>query len=153
MPKNAQQGAASKGKKGKHGPSTSSSAARLVKLVTLLLFMGELGFAVVLVVDVGATLIGHVRFGDTTFAGMFAKVSDRVWDRDVPQPKAVKKQAAAAPTKAPPPGSTTSPTSKAATRAPANAPRPEDYARHLADAVDPEVQAARVRLDQLLTRF
>ena len=120
--------------------------ARLFKLITLLVFMAVLGFAVVLVVDVGASLLGSVRFGQVTFADLVAKLSDRVFDRDVPQPRPAKKSVAkAAPT-------TTAKPAASAARAPMPAPRPEAYARHV-EAVDPEVQAARQRLDQLLNRL
>ena len=127
-----------RGKKGK--ASAPSAAARLVKLVLLLAFMAVLGFAVVLVVDVGVTLVGSVRFGQTTFADLFDKVSDRVLDRDVPQARPAKKV-------------TKPKTTTTTTRAPLAAPPPEDYARHVGDAVDPEVQAAKQRLDQLLNRL
>ncbi|MDP2342116.1 MAG: hypothetical protein Q8O67_14255 [Deltaproteobacteria bacterium] len=145
-PKASAPSARGKGKKGK--PPSSSPAARLFKLVSLLVLMAVLGFAVVLVVDVGVTLIGNVRFGQATFSELFGKVADRVFDRDVPQPRPAKKI---------PAKTTTTTTARApvppAARAPVAAPRPEDYARHVQEPVEPEVQAAKARLDQLLNRL
>jgi hypothetical protein len=149
-PKTASKKASAPSGRGKKQKTSSSSAARLFKLVSLLVMMAVLGFAVVLVVDVGVTLLGNVRFGQVTFADLFAKVSDRVFDRDVPQPRPVK--AVKTPAKTVAPTTTTTARSPAA-RAPAAAPRPEDYARHVEDRVDPEVAAARARLDQLLNRL
>ncbi len=118
---------------------------RAFKLVMLLAFMAVLGFAVVLVGDVGVSLLGNVRFGQVTFGDLFGKFSDRVLDRDLPQAKPLRPQPKTPTTTGP-----QEPTTTKRARAPLPAPRPEDYARHTADADDPQVQAARARLDQLL---
>ena len=145
-----------KGKKGKKGKLSANPIARLFKLIVLLGFMAVMGFALVLIADVGASLVGNVKFGDITFRDLVDKVSDRVLDRDVPEPK--KKPApkvTPAPTTKKPSSSSTTP-SKPETpeppRAPLQAPSPEDYARHVEPRVDPEVEQARARLDALLNR-
>lgn len=133
-----------KGKAKKASTSSAGPVARLMKLVLLLAFMAFLGFAAVLILDVGSTLIGGIRFGDITFADLFDKVSDRVFDRDVPEPK---RKTAKPPTpqkpKAPSPP-------RESARAPAPAPSPEAYADHVAPVRDPEVEQAKQRLNDLL---
>lgn len=121
----------------------------------LLALMAVLGFALVLIADVGQNLVGGVRFGDITFKDLVDKVKDRVLDRDVPEPK--KKAAAKTTPKAERPraGGRTTPTTDTATptqRAPLQAPSPDDYVRHVEPRVDPEVEQARARLDALLNR-
>lgn len=144
-----------KGKSKKASASSANPIARGFKLIVLLGVMAAVGFALVLVVDVGASLAGRVPFfkdgrGDVTFADLFDKVSDRVFDRDVPEPKkTTPKTVKTAPTKT---TSSTKPELKApeTTRAPEKAPSPEDYAKHTAPQKDPEVEQAKQRLDALL---
>jgi hypothetical protein len=98
-----------------------------------------IGFFVVLVVDVTSSLVGRVKFGETSMQDLWGKVVDRVLDRDVPRvqdakPKNIERSA-------PPP------------RAPLPAARPEDDARHVERAPDPQVEDARQRLDDLLQRL
>ena len=81
--------AASSGRGGKgkgKGKAKSSPAARFFKLIVLLGFMACLGFGIVLVLDVGMTLIGGIHLGQITFAELVDKVHDRVFDKDVPEP-------------------------------------------------------------------
>lgn len=140
---------AGKGLKGKAKKAGSTNPiARGFKLVVLLGLMAVVGFALVLVVDVGASIVGRARFGEITFADLFDKVSDRVLDRDVPEPKKKDPAKAAAqktttttkPEAAPPKTSST----------PQKAPSPEDYAKHVEPQQDPEVEQAKQRLDALL---
>ena len=122
---------------------------RLFKFCVLLVVMAVLGFSVVLVADVGLTVVGGMKFGQITFAQLVDKIEDRFFDRDVPLPKprADKKTAAAKPS-SPAPSS-----SPAVERAPVEAPRPDEYARHLEPRPDPEVEAARDRLNDLLKKL
>lgn len=127
--------------------------------MVLLGFMACLGFGIVLVLDVGMTLIGGIHLGQITFAELVDKVHDRVFDKDVPEP--AKKKAEAAKPKAKKPSPSSSPTSAAApvaapAEAPAEpraelpAPAPSEYAREAAPRQDVEVVEARERLDRLL---
>jgi hypothetical protein len=142
--------AKAKGNAKQRSTSSPSLVVRFFRLVSLLACMAVLGFALVLVADVGLTLVGGMRFGQITFAQLFDKVQDRVLDRDVPKP--VPK---AAPRKAAPPVTSPATPSAAPTteRAPEAAPRPDEYAKHLEQRPDPEVEAARDRLNDLLKRL
>jgi hypothetical protein len=149
--KPAPKGRGAKGKAKERSTSSPSLLVRFFRLVSLLACMAVLGFAIVLVADVGLTLVGGMRFGQITFAQLFDKVQDRVLDRDVPKP--VPK---AAPRKAPAPvtsPATTPGATPATERAPEAAPRPDEYAKHLEQRPDPEVEAARDRLNDLLKRL
>lgn len=128
--------------KGEAGPS--SFLARIFKFVVLLAFMAVLGFSIVLIADVGLTLVGGMRFGQITFAELLDKVQDRFLDRDLPAPKP--KAAKKAP-------STTAAKAPTSERAPEAAPRPDEYARQLEHRPDPEVEAARDRLNDLLKKL
>jgi type IV secretory pathway VirB10-like protein len=135
------------GARGGKGPS---GILRLVKLGVLVGAFLVIGFFAVLVVDVGMSLVGKVRLGETTVTELWDKVVDRVLDRDVPKapdpPKAQPRPAKPAP----PPKPVT------AERAPLPAARPEDDARHVEErpaARDPEVEQARRRLDEILGRL
>ncbi len=143
------------GGRGKKGKATSSPAARFFKLIVLLGFMACLGFGIVLVLDVGMTLIGGIHLGQITFAELVDKVHDRVFDKDVPEP-AKKRTEAKKPT-AKKPASNTSSAPVAADRADAPEPRaelpapaPSEYAKEAAPRQDVEVVEARERLDRLL---
>jgi hypothetical protein len=131
---------------GRDKETRASLPARLLKFVLLLAFMAVLGFSVVLVVDVGLTLVGGMRFGQITFAELFDKVGDRLFDRDLPAPKprATRKAPTTTPAPAPAP---------VADRAPATAPRPDEYGQRLQHRPDPEIEAARDRLDDLLRKL
>ncbi len=144
------------GKKGK-GKAKSSPAARFFKLIVLLGFMACLGFGIVLVLDVGMTLIGGIHLGQITFAELVDKVHDRVFDKDVPEPAKKKPEAPKAKAKKPVSSSTTSaPVAAAPADAPAEpraelpAPAPSEYAKEAAPRQDVEVVEARERLDRLL---
>jgi hypothetical protein len=146
-------GAASKGRgagkaRGKGGKSSSPSLLlRMFKFGVLLVVMAVLGFSVVLVADVGLTVVGGMKFGQITFAQLVDKIEDRFFDRDVPLPKPkADKKASEAKASSPAPV-------KAAERAPVAAPRPDEYVRHLEPRPDPEVDAARDRLNDLLKRL
>jgi hypothetical protein len=138
-----------RGKGGKGGRSSSPSLLlRMFKFGVLLVVMAVLGFSVVLVADVGLTVVGGMKFGQITFAELVDKIEDRLFDRDVPlpKPKADKKASEAKASSSPAPV-------KAAERAPIAAPRPDEYARHLEPRPDPEVEAARDRLNDLLKKL
>lgn len=141
-------GKAGKGKKGKGRSAPASPLARAFKLVLLIAMMASLGFAVVLVADVGFKLVGGMKFGQITFAELIDKVQDRVFDHDVPEAKK-KPTPAPKPTKprSSPPSSAPSST---ADRAPLPAPRADEYVKAIEPRPDPEVEQARARLDQLL---
>ena len=139
----------SKGKKATAGP-----VARFFKLIVLLSFMMMLGFGVVLVVDVGLTLVGGIHLGSITFAELVDKVEARVFDRDLPGPTKKKTEAtprAKARTKVAPSAAPTTTTAPVITdRAELPAPSPDDYAKAVAPRKDVEVVEARARLDRLL---
>ena len=147
------------GKKGK-GKAKSSPAARFFKLIVLLGFMACLGFGIVLVLDVGMTLIGGIHLGQITFAELVDKVHDRVFDKDVPEPAKKKAEAQKPKPKKPASTSTTSASSSAPVAAPVEAPAepraelpapaPSEYAKEAAPRQDVEVVEARERLDRLL---
>lgn len=143
------------GKKGK-GKAKSSPAARFFKLMVLLGFMACLGFGIVLVLDVGMTLLGGVHLGQITFAELVDKVHDRVFDKDVPEPTRKKAEAAKPKAKKPSPAPSTTPTLAPVAELPAEpraelpAPPPSEYAKEAAPRQDVEVVEARERLDRLL---
>jgi hypothetical protein len=144
-------GRASGGKgRGKASSSSPSLVLRFFKFCVLLVVMAVLGFSVVLVADVGLTVVGGMKFGQITFAELVDKIENRFFDRDVPlpKPKADKKVVATKPSAAP-----STPAAPAAERAPVEAPRPDEYARHLEPRPDPEVEAARDRLNDLLKKL
>lgn len=152
--KPASTGKKSAGKKGGKA-KPASSVARLFKLIMLVTFMAMLGFGVVLVVDVGLTMIGGVHLGSITFAELVEKVEARVFDRDLPEPN--KKKPAAAVTakqkaKRSPVSTSSSSSSPIAEteRAELPAPAPNDYAKAVEPRTDVEVVEARARLDRLL---
>ncbi|HEY1098033.1 MAG TPA: hypothetical protein VGF99_03855 [Myxococcota bacterium] len=140
-----------RGKKG----APASPIARFFKLCVLLGFMAMLGFGIVLVVDVGLTVLGGIHLGSITFAELVDKVEARVFDRDVPEPLK-KKPEAATPAKPKPrakPQPSSSPTPEpvaAEERAELPAPPPNDYGKAVAPRTDVEVVEARARLDRLL---
>lgn len=144
--KGARAGGKGRGKGGK--ASSPSLVVRLFKFCALLVVMAVLGFSVVLIADVGLTVVGGMKFGQITFAELFDKVENRFFDRDVPlpKPKTDKKLAAKPSTSTPAPAPVTE-------RAPVEAPRPDEYARHLEPRPDPEVEAARDRLNDLLKKL
>lgn len=140
-----------------------SGAARAFKLGLLVLAFCAIGFFAVLVIDVGISMVGQVRLGETTVVEVWQKVVDRFLDRDVPRtepPKAPGKErrrVAGASTSSS--SSSSSSGSAGAERAPLPAARPEDDARHVDGAPprsDPEreqIEQARRRLDALLGRL
>jgi len=142
----APSGKAARGKKGKGRSAPASPLARAFKLMVLIAMMASLGFAVVLVGDVGLKVLGGMKFGQITFAELVDKVQDRVFDHDVPE---AKKKPAPAPKPVRPRASSPS-SSEPAERAPLPAPRPEEYVKAIEARPDPEVEQARARLDQLL---
>jgi hypothetical protein len=125
----------------------------MFKFGVLLVVMAVLGFSIVLVADVGLKVVGGMKFGQITFAELVDKIEDRFFDRDVPvaRPKVAKKPAGRGGT--PPPPTPTSPPATPAERAPVEAPRADEYARHVEPRADPEVEAARDRLNDLLRKL
>ncbi len=142
-------GKAGKGKKGRGKSAPASPLARAFKLLMLIAMMASLGFAVVLVADVGFKVLGGMKFGQITFAELVDKVQDRVFDHDVPE---AKKKPTPAPKPTKPRPSSSSPTTRveATDRAPLPAPRADEYVKAIETRPDPEVEQARARLDQLL---
>lgn len=143
------------GKKGK-GKAKASPAARFFKLMVLLGFMACLGFGIVLVLDVGMTLLGGIHLGQITFAELVDKVHDRVFDKDLPEPAKKKAEAAKPKAKKPASAASSAPVAPPAAAAPAEpraelpAPAPSEYAKEAAPRQDVEVVEARERLDRLL---
>lgn len=119
----------------------------MVKLGVLVGACCVLGFFVVLVVDVGARLVGHLDLGGSSMAQLVDKVVDRVLDRDVPRVRDADR-----PRREPAhlPAPTTAPRLP---RAPQPATRPEDDARHVEARPDPQVEQAKQRLDEILRRL
>ena len=115
----------------------------------LVMMMAALGFGTVLILDVGMTLVGGLKLGSLTFSELVDKVSDRVFDHDVPEAKK-KNTSVPKPRAAPQRSSAGAVEATPATRAPLEAPSPDAYARDAVVRPDPEVKAARERLDQLL---
>ena len=117
--------------------------ARLFKLGLLVGAFVCIGFFVVLVIDVGAGLIGSMKLGDTTISSVWDKVVARVLDDDVPRVEPSKARAVA-----PRPAPRTE-----AARAPVKVASPEEDARHVDVRPDPEVARAKARLDEILGRL
>ncbi len=139
---------AKKGAKGARG-SRPSGIARLFKLAVLIVAFLCIGFFVVLVVDVGASLVGSVKLGqDTTIAALWEKVVARVLDEDVPRPP-VERPRPTAPAAKP----RARPAVPVVERAPVEAARPEEDAQHVDTRTDPEVERAKKRLDEILRRL
>ena len=114
-PKKARVQKSSGGRGKKSARGEAPAVLKAMKLVLLLAFMAVLGFAVVLVVDVGLTLMGGLHLGNVTFSELVEKVEDRVFDRDLPEPRSSQKA------KAPPTTSKPAPKAKAKPKArPAN---------------------------------
>lgn len=114
------------------------------KLLMLVGAMLCIGFFAVLVIDVSMTFLGKMKLGEVTVVELWHKMTDRVLDRDVPR--------------AEPPVVKTAPRPKPApvtARAPMPAVKPEEDARHVVERadVDPQVQRAKQRLDDLLGRL
>lgn len=150
-PKGGKSGKSARGGKGSRG----SGILRALKLLVLVLCFGCIGFFAVLVLDVGSSLLGKVRLGETTVDEVWAKVVDRFLDNDVPRaPDAPPK---ATPSRRLPRPPSSGPRTITAERAPIEAARPEADARHVTERPDrirdPEVEAARKRLDDLLGRL
>jgi hypothetical protein len=112
-----------------------------------------IGFFAVLVIDVGTSLLGHVRVGQVSIEQLWDKVVDRVLDRDVPR---------LPPDKASRPRPTGrgnrvvsgDQAAPAGARAPLPAARPEEDARHTRPPErDVQVEHAQKRLDDLLKRL
>lgn len=143
----APKGKGSKGARAKGGKGRPSGIARLFKLGVLIAAFLCIGFFVVLVIDVGASLVGSVKLGqDTTIAAIWEKVVARVLDEDVPRPPVEKPRPAPAVRPA-------RPTRPVTERAPVEAARPEEDARHVDTRSDPEVERAKQRLDEILGRL
>ena len=144
------------GKKSGKGRQIASPFARLCKLSMLIAFMAMLGFGVVLVVDVGLTMMGGIHLGSITFAELIDKIEARVFDRDVPEP--MKKKPTLTPRPKPKAKRTPVVSSSSSTvveqpeteRAELPAPPPADYAKDVEPRTDVEVVEARARLDRLL---
>ncbi len=121
-----------------------SGGRRALKLVVLAACCCVVGFFAVLVIDVGAALMGRLDVGGSSVAQLIDKVVDRVLDRDVPRAREVERPRAAPPK---------APSSARADRAPLPAARPEDDARHVEARPDPQVERAKERLDEILRRL
>lgn len=130
--------------------SGGSSVARLFKLGLLVCAFVCIGFFVVLVIDVGAGLIGSMKLGDTTISSVWDKVVARLLDDDVPRVEPSSSSTAKAAARAPRPA----PRAEAA-RAPVTVASPEEDARHVDVRArpDPEVARAKARLDEILGRL
>lgn len=154
--------------RGSAGRGGVSRVARAFKMLVLIVAFLAIGFFGVLVIDVGASVVGQVRLGEVTVAGLWEKVKDRFLDNDVPRtpepPSAAQRSSAPRRPRAAPDAPTpASPASEARAsggraseaRAPVPASRPEDDARHVdhGPRVDPQVERARRRLDALLERL
>jgi hypothetical protein len=139
------------GGRGRKGSSPSvSPLLKGLKLAMIVVAMAGLGFCAVFIIDVGLGLMGSMRVGTLTASELVDKISDRVFDEDVPErrrPKAATPQKKAVQKPAKP---TTTPPTPETPRAPLPAPRPEVYQAEANVEVDPEVERARARLDQLL---
>jgi hypothetical protein len=116
----------------------------------LVLLMAALGFGTVLILDVGMTLVGGLKLGSLTFSELVDKVSDRVFDHDVPEAKKKSTTSVPKPRTAPQRSSGNAVDATPTARAPLEAPSPDTYAKDAVVRPDPEVKAARERLDQLL---
>jgi hypothetical protein len=140
---------AAKAKGARGGKGRPSGIARLFKLGVLVAAFLCIGFFVVLVIDVGASLVGSVKLGsDTTISAIWDKVVARVLDEDVPRPPAERPRA---PVAAPKPRAR--PGAPVVERAPVEAARPEEDAKHVETRTDPEVERAKKRLDEILGRL
>lgn len=129
------------------GGRPGGAGSRLLKLGMLVAAFCLVGFFVVLVIDVGARLVGKLHMGGSSIAELVDKVVDRVLDRDVPRVKEIEKP------RAPAPRRTISAPAVEPARAPRPAARPEDDARHVEARPDPQVEQAKQRLDDLLRRL
>ena len=130
------------------GPRSGPRAGQrggVLKLMLLAISCCLVGFFIVLVIDVGASLASRLSLGESSVAELVDKVIDRVLDRDVPRARAPEK---------PRPGATrgASPSSRTP-RAPEPALPPEDDARHVEARPDPQVEQAKQRLDEILRRL
>lgn len=146
--------------RGVRGPKSKGPSAigRLFKLLVLVAAFVCIGFFVVLVIDVGASLIGSVKLAEhTTIAAVWDKVVARVLDEDVPKPVEKPRTPGHAQSTAQPKPKPTAP--RVEERAPMKAERPEDDARHedtrthRTHRTDPEVERAKKRLDEILGRL
>lgn len=143
-PKGAKPGKSAKAGRG----ARPSSVGRIFKLGVLIAAFLCIGFFVVLVLDVGASLVGSVKLGqDITVAALWEKVIARVLDEDVPRPPAEKPHAV------PPAKPRARAAAPIADRAPVEAARPEEDAQHVDTRTDPEVERAKKRLDEILGRL
>lgn len=125
---------------------SGSGARRAIKLAFLITCFLVVGFFVVLVVDVGASLAGRLDFGGSSVAELVGKVIDRVLDRDVPRAREPERTRPAQQR-----GSVAA--SPRTPRAPEPAIRPEEDARHVEARPDPQVEHAKQRLDEILRRL
>jgi hypothetical protein len=118
-----------------------------LKLAVLAAAFACIGFFAVLVIDVGAGLMGGLRLGDTTMAALVQKVVTRLLDEDVPRAQPTSPARSAARPKA-------ERAPRVVERAPIKVASPEGDARHVADArPDPEVERAKGRLNEILDRL
>lgn len=112
-----------------------------------------IGFFVVLVIDVGAGIVGSMKLGDTTMSALWDKVVARVLDEDVPRVEPAASRAVAPP--APRARRDVQGRGHEAERAPVQVASPEDDARHVETTTrsDPETERAKARLDEILKRL
>lgn len=127
----------------------------MLKLALLVGAFVCIGFFVVLVVDVGSSLVGSVKLGDTTVSALWDKVVARVLDEDVPRAEATPARAAA---HAQPRSPSRAAFPPEPARAPVRVASPEEDARHVDGGArparsDPEVERAKARLDEILGRL
>lgn len=122
-------------------------ARRALKLALLAASFCLVGFFVVLVIDVGASLAARLNLGGSSVAELVDKVIDRVLDRDVPRAREADKPRAG------PARAKASSSPPRTPRAPEPAQRPEDDARHVEARPDPQVEQAKQRLDEILRRL
>ena len=124
-----------------------------MRLFFLVLACVVIGFFAVLVLDVSAGLIGHLRLGEVTVVQLWDKLVDRVLDRDLPQKPSIPTPPAAEHKARPLPHSTAQNDAIVhgpAARAPLRAAAPHEDAQHAAPRKDLQVENAKARLDDLL---
>jgi hypothetical protein len=142
-PGEAQRRTPPRGVRGRAG----GSGSRVFKLGMMVAAFCLVGFFVVLVIDVGARLVGKLDLGGSSIAELVDKVVDRVLDRDVPRARELDKPRSSTPRRS------VAPAAPSTARAPRPAVRPEEDARHVEARPDPQVEQAKQRLDELLRRL
>lgn len=123
----------------------------MLKLALLVGAFMCIGFFAVLVIDVGAGLVGTVKLGNTTMSALWDKVVARVLDHDVPRAEPVAAARAPRPPMRPAPRAARAELA----RAPVTVPSPEEDARHVQSRGrdDLAVERAKDRLNEIFGRL